>query len=1129
MSSVASWNVRGLKHPSKQGEVKQLILKFGIGLLAVLEAKVSPSKCAAIAMKCCPNRSWRHYSFENVDRGHNRILLLWDSDVFDVNIWFACDQVIICEIIWGGKKFMAGFVYALNSQSERASLWDCLIDAMNRCKGPWLLSGDFNCIRFHCEKLNGARVRAADVRDLSSLCEDYGLSDIHSSGYFYTWSDRRIEGERIWCKLDRILVNDDLIQLFPNCHGVFSSPGISDHCPAISFLDRKPQWRSWFRFQSFWACTEEFKSCIVQKWKGGCWNLFLFQDSLKDLKQDIKIAMKDYRGDMCVRVEQCRQKLMESQKQLHLNPNDPELRRKEVEDLMSFRKILRYEHIFNCQRARISWAKEGDLNSKYFHSVIRGRQNRNSIKCVKLENDDFSFDPGVIKEQFVQFFNNLFNGQFARAPVDQSLFDLGARVKEEDCFSLVRDVSVNEVAAIVKNLPVCKAAGPNGFNSEFLKSSWGVVGNDLVNSVRSFLRSGIMPSGINSAYIALIPKVKNASRPCEFRPISCCNVVYKVVSILLANRLKPVLNYLIDHAQTAFGEGRNIAYNVSLVQELLCNYKRRNVSKRCMIKLDISKAYDMVDWNFLCEIMELYGFPDQFVKWIRACISSVKYSVVINGGMEGYFSSSRGIRQGDPISPYLFTLVMEVLSRLLRRESGSAGFKFHPKCARIRLTHLLFADDAIIFSKADLESLAKIKAALKLFYVWSGLKVSDEKSAIYFGGCRETEQRLMARAVGFQIGTLPFLYLGVPLDGCSLRGTQYNPIIDKMLSKIKSWSSRCLSYAGRLVLVKHVLSAIGSYWMRVLCFPKKVIKKITAICRNFLWSGNSVGKRSLVSWNDVCRPKVSGGLGVKDLGVFNKAIGLGQIWDLLLDKQSLWVKWMNSYYFKNSSLWEVEVKGHHSWVLKNILKLRDTVRTCIVAAGNNIGQWVGFYSVKESYELLQQPGSLMDGADMLWNSVSHPKHSFCSWLALRNRLPTKDNLIFLFPGETACCWCNSEEESIKHLFFNCTLVKPIHWFLRMIKINAVWDSFEGLIRWFKRRSWASLAEKNVAAFIVNAAIYESWRARNKRIFLGDNSTAEQLMHRIWNILRLKLELMKNTKSGSSCCNLLEGKGFDLLM
>ncbi|KAL9677102.1 hypothetical protein QQ045_005329 [Rhodiola kirilowii] len=199
----------------------------------------------------------------------------------------------------------------------------------------------------------------------------------------------------------------------------------------------------------------------------------------------------------------------------------------------------------------------------------------------------------------------------------------------------------------------------------------------------------------------------------------------------------------------------------------------------------------------------------------------------------------------------------------------------------------MFADDVIIFSKANLESLVKIKEALKLLYCWSGLKVSDEKSAIYFGRCRDTEESRLARAVGFQKGRLPFMYLGVPLDVSSLKGGVYNSIIEKMTSKIKSWSAKLLSYAGRLVLVKHVLSAISSYWMRVLLFPKSVLKKITTICRNHLWSGSSSGKKNLVAWKDVCCPKENGGLGIKSLCEFNKAISMRQIWDLVLKKDSL--------------------------------------------------------------------------------------------------------------------------------------------------------------------------------------------------------------------------------------------------
>ncbi|KAL9689460.1 hypothetical protein QQ045_009846 [Rhodiola kirilowii] len=402
---------------------------------------------------------------------------------------------------------------------------------------------------------------------------------------------------------------------------------------------------------------------------------------------------------------------------------------------------------------------------------------------------------------------------------------------------------MNEVAEVINKLPLCKTTGPDVFNSEFLRP----IGESLV-------QIWCAASGAFSG-----------------------QVLYRqIISALLANRLKPILSYLIDHAQSAFEEGRNTSYNMSLVQELLCHYRRRKVSKRCMLKIDISKAYDMVNWDFLWNTMELFDFPVQFVNWIRACVTT-KFSVMINGGMEGNFVSNRGLRKGDPISPYLFTMVMEILSRILRRLRGSDGFKFHPKCSRISLTHLMFADDVIIFSKPNLESLAKMKDALRTFYKWSGLKVSEEKSYLYFGGCTEAEETRLAGAVGVQQGQLPFMYLGVPLDGSILKSAALNSVIGKITNKIKSWSAKFLSYAGRLVLVKHVLSAISSYWMRVIIFPKGVLKKITTICRNYLWSGSSLGRRSLVAWKEVCCPKEEGGLGIKRLWEFNKGLSMGMI------------------------------------------------------------------------------------------------------------------------------------------------------------------------------------------------------------------------------------------------------------
>ncbi|KAL9691591.1 hypothetical protein QQ045_012015 [Rhodiola kirilowii] len=150
-----------------------------------------------------------------------------------------------------------------------------------------------------------------------------------------------------------------------------------------------------------------------------------------------------------------------------------------------------------------------------------------------------------------------------------------------------------------------------------------------------------------------------------------------------------------------------------------------------------------------------------------------------------------------------------------------------------------------------------------------------------------------------------------------------------------------------------------------------------------------------------------------------------------------------------------------------------------------------------------QPGPKLEGAELLWNKFSHPKHSFCSWLAFLNRLSTKDNLRGSFNGNKYCCWCESEKESGHHLFFICAVGKPIHFFLEIININVCWNSWEDIIEWFKRRSWRGKDEKTILAFIINAAIYETWRARNKRIFLEDNTSVEQLILNIWKVIKAR--------------------------
>lgn len=208
-----------------------------------------------------------------------------------------------------------------------------------------------------------------------------------------------------------------------------------------------------------------------------------------------------------------------------------------------------------------------------------------------------------------------------------------------------------------------------------------------------------MHKGINSTTIALIPKSKNQTTIKDFRPISLCSIAYKCISKIMANRLKIVLPSIVNVAQSAFVKGRNISDNILLAQELFRGYSRENGTPKCALKIDLYKAFDSISWEFLIQAMHRVGFPTSFTNLVSACISTPMYSVKINGAIHGYFQGNKGLRQGDPMSPYLFTIGMNVLSALLNQTPSD--FSYHWKCKSLKLSHLFFADDVLLFSKGD--------------------------------------------------------------------------------------------------------------------------------------------------------------------------------------------------------------------------------------------------------------------------------------------------------------------------------------------------------------------------------------------------------------------------------------------
>lgn len=294
---------------------------------------------------------------------------------------------------------------------------------------------------------------------------------------------------------------------------------------------------------------------------------------------------------------------------------------------------------------------------------------------------------------------------------------------------------------------------------------------------------------------------------------------------------------MISKSQSAFLPGRLLAENVLLATDLVNGYNNQNKSHRGMLKVDMWKAFDSVKWDFILASLRALAIPESYINLISQCLTTASFSVSVNGATGGFFKSSRGIRQGDPLSPYLFVLSMECFSRFLlsRYEEGNIGY--HPRKENLKISHLIFADDVMIFFDGRSSSLHGISECLDDFAAWSGLFMNTTKTELFTTRIDHTESQTIV-SYGFPIGNLPIRYLGLPLMSCKLKISEYAPLMNKVTKSFQAWSVKLLSFVGRLQLLKMTIFGLVNFWVSAFMLPKGCIAAIESPCARFLWSGN---------------------------------------------------------------------------------------------------------------------------------------------------------------------------------------------------------------------------------------------------------------------------------------------------
>lgn len=356
---------------------------------------------------------------------------------------------------------------------------------------------------------------------------------------------------------------------------------------------------------------------------------------------------------------------------------------------------------------------------------------------------------------------------------------------------LDRPVKNEEVELAVFQLGPQKSLSPDGIPAFFYQDLWKIVRQDIFNFVHAFFHSGNLLKSLNQTFIALIPKIRDPKEVAHFRPISLCNVTYKIISKNLVSRLKPFMDSLITPYQNAFIQGRNITDNILLAHEIfdMLGKKKHHKFGFGALKIDMSKAYARVNWNFLKAVLISMNFSDKWIEWIMECVTSVQYSLLINGSPTKPFTPSSGPRQGNPISPYLFLFCANILSVALSKEESQNKIKgFTVGRNGVSFTHLLFADDSLFFFNIDKTTPLNLKNTILWYCNLSGQCINFSKFDL--NSSPNTPQEVkdnLAQSLQVNLVLCPSKYLGINFKLRGKRVADFQDIIDKVQGKLQGW------------------------------------------------------------------------------------------------------------------------------------------------------------------------------------------------------------------------------------------------------------------------------------------------------------------------------------------------------